>query len=124
MTVNTPEKEVVRAVKEWAQYHPEIMLIRNHTGGIVTESGLRPNENRGAADFILQLSCCAAGIPVLVWFECKSTRGKLSEYQQQFEQEVLKHKGYYFVVRSIQDAEDAIDSVQKHVQKLVPLGMR
>jgi len=119
----TQEADVVRSIREWASYHPEVLLLRLQTQGIPTADGrMRPNDMRGAADFVLQYSCC--DIPVCVWMEAKSSRGKLSDAQKTFQEQVLRRGGYYFVVRSVQDAEDALAEVERQMRSVVPTGMR
>ena len=109
------EAEVVRAVREWAGYHPEIQIFRFHVTGIPTaEGGMRKNENKGAADFMLQATLYH--IPVLVWFECKGSSGKLTENQKHFRDSVLEKQGFYFIVQGIQDCEDAIESVRRTIR--------
>ena len=114
--LKTKEAEVVRAVREWAGYHPEVQLFRFHVQGIPTaEGGMRKNENKGAADFMLQATLYH--IPVLVWFECKGSTGKLTENQKHFRDSVLEKQGFYFVVQGIQDCEDAIESVRRTIRE-------
>ena len=109
------EAEVVRAVREWSTYHPEIQLFRFHVQGIPTGDGnLRRNENRGAADFMLQATLYR--IPVLIWFECKGSSGKLTKHQEIFRDSVLEKSGFYFVVQGPQDCEDAIESVRRTIR--------
>ena len=109
------EAEVVRAVREWSTYHPEVQLFRFHvTGGPTSDGRMRPNENKGAADFMLQATLYK--IPVLVWFECKGSTGKLTRHQEIFRDSVLEKSGFYFVVQGPQDCEDAIESVRRTIR--------
>ena len=113
--LKTKEAEVIRAVREWASYHPEIQIFRFHVTGVPTSDGrMRPNENKGAADFMLQATLYK--IPVLVWFECKGSSGKLTENQKHFRDSVLAKSGFYFVIQGIQDCEDAIESVRRTIR--------
>jgi hypothetical protein len=114
-TLKTREAEVVKAVREWAGYHPEVQLFRFHVQGIPTGDGkLRKNENKGAADFMLQITIYH--IPVLVWFECKGSTGKLTRHQEIFRDSVLAKSGFYFIIQGIQDCEDAIESVRRTIR--------
>ena len=109
------EAEVVRSVREWAGYHPEVQLFRFHVQGIPTSDGkLRKNENKGAADFMLQATLYQ--IPVLIWFECKGSSGKLTENQKVFRDSVLEKQGFYFVIQGAQDCQDAIDSGRRTIR--------
>ena len=113
--LKTKEAEIIRAVREWAGYHPEIQLFRFHVTGVPTSDGrMRPNENRGAADFMLQATLYH--IPVLVWFECKGSSGKLTENQKHFRDAVLEKGGFYFIIQGIHDCEDAIESVRRTIR--------
>ena len=40
-----------------------------------------------------------------VWIEVKTDRGRQSEYQEQFEQDIRDHGGRYIVARGIEDIE-------------------
>ena len=114
-TLKTREAEVVKAVREWSTYHPEVQLFRFHVQGIPTGDGrMRPNENKGAADFLIQATLYK--IPVLVWFECKGSTGKLTQNQEVFRDSVLEKGGFYFIIQGIQDCEDAIESVRRTIR--------
>ena len=38
-----------------------------------------------------------------LWIEVKTPKGKLSQYQKDFRDDIQKHGGYYFVAKSIDD---------------------
>lgn len=40
-----------------------------------------------------------------VWIEVKTARGRLSEYQEKFRDEIESHGGTYIVARGIEDVE-------------------
>lgn len=50
--------------------------------------------------------CCY--VPLLVWLEVKGKNGKQSEAQKDFEFEVFNSGHKYFVVRSVEDVEQAL----------------
>ena len=115
------ESTVVSAIKEWAACHPEVQLFRFHTTGIPTrDGGMRPNENRGASDFFLQLYF--HGVPILIFFECKGSSGRLTLNQEMFRDRVQNSGGYYFVVQGIQDAEDALEAVKREMRQKISTG--
>ena len=51
-------------------------------------------------------------IPVSVWLEVKGKKGKLSMNQKLFQYSVEAAGGFYFLVRSIEDVESAVDEVR------------
>lgn len=85
------------------------MFRMNVIGTPLPDGGFRPSPNRGIADIFVQLM--VYGIPVGVWLEVKSSRGKMSEAQRDFSKKV----GMYYVVRSIEDASASIYFARKFV---------
>lgn len=115
------EAEVVKALKDWAKLHPEVQLYRFHVGGVPTGKGsYRPHEHKGAADFFLQIFYM--GMPLIAFYECKGSDGKLSDSQEAFRESVTAAGGYYFIIQSIQDAEDALESIKQETRRKVPTG--
>ena len=55
------------------------------------------------------------GIPVSVWLEVKTKKGKLSPNQKAFQESVEAAGGYYYVVRSIDDVDLAIQQTRLDV---------
>ena len=51
-------------------------------------------------------------IPVCVWLEVKSSKGRQSVNQRRFEEKINKIKGHYYVVKSIEDVERALTEVK------------
>jgi Holliday junction resolvase len=45
---------------------------------------------------------------VVVFIEVKTSRGTLSQYQRQFQQDLTRAGGHYIVARNIDDVEEAI----------------
>lgn len=52
----------------------------------------------------------------LIAMECKSEVGKQSDDQKTFEEKMVGAGGFYFLVRSIQDVEKALDFVYKSLE--------
>lgn len=50
--------------------------------------------------------------PIPCWFEVKAPKGKQSDAQIEFQKEVEEHGHCYFVVRSIEDVETALNSLE------------
>ena len=86
-----------------------IPMRRMNVIGTPTKDGFRPAPNRGMAD--IHCEYFVAGLPISVWLECKTKRGKLSPSQRNFRDGVNHYGGFYFVVRSIDDVENALHVV-------------
>jgi len=115
------EADVVRALKLWATLYPEVQLFRYHVGGVPTgKGGKRKHEHKGAADFFLQIFYM--GYPILAFFECKGPDGRLSDVQKGFRDQIQTSGGYYFIIQSIQDAEDALETIKQETRRKTPTG--
>ena len=55
------------------------------------------------------------GIPVSVWLEVKTKKGKLSPNQKAFQESIEAAGGFYYVVRSIDDVDLAIQQTRLEV---------
>ena len=92
-----------------------IPMRRMNVIGTPTKDGFRPSPNKGMADIHCEL--LIAGIPVSVWLEVKNKRGKLSQSQCNFRDDVNSYGGFYFVVRSIEDVEKALLTIRERIKK-------
>ena len=102
------EASIQKSILDWGKVM-RIPMRRMNVIGTPTKDGFRPAPNRGMADIHCEL--LIAGIPVSVWLECKTKRGKLSQSQETFREGVNSYGGFYFVVRSIDDVQKAFDIV-------------
>jgi len=57
-------------------------------------------------------------IPVTIYLEVKSPTGRQSKHQKVFQERVDTANGYYFVVRSVTDVEDAFKSSNQKIKNL------
>ena len=114
------EKHIQRAILEWGQYKRILMHRINVIGTPLHKDGLtvyRPSRNKGMAD--IHATVILTGIPISVWLEVKTKRGKLSPNQLLFKDSVEAFGGFYYVVRSIEDVESALAEVrQQTFQKI------
>ena len=112
------EKQITEIIKEWSKSHKEITLIRFNTTGIPDgKGGFRKNSLKGAPDFIGIYMM--ADMPVSFFFEIKSPKGKQSESPKKFEEASKKLGHHYYVIRSAQEAEDAIAEIHnQHRRKI------
>jgi|TARA_Y100000294_G_scaffold134576_1_gene127212 hypothetical protein len=56
------------------------------------------------------------GIPVSVWIEFKTDKGKLSPHQEEFGDSIHRYGGFYEVIRSIDDMEMVITNITEEVR--------
>ena len=83
----------------------------NTTGVPNGKGGLRINrEMRGMADIAVIVPVGKVGASV--WLEVKTESGKQSEQQREVQRQVEDSRGFYFVVRSIEDVQNAIKKVK------------
>ena len=107
------EKHIQKAILEWGLYNRILMHRINVIGTPYQKGGVtyyRPATNSGMADILC--THVVEKIPVIVWLEVKSAKGKMSSSQIAFRDTVRKHRGHYYEVRSIEDVEDALREVE------------
>lgn len=110
---NLNEKDVTRDVLQWAGIRSKtVRLFRMQTTGIPDgKGGFRTNNEKGAPDFIGAYQM--AKIPVLFAFEIKSPTGKQSESQKNWQQRAESFGINYFIIKSWEEAESAIQKLHK-----------
>ena len=88
--LKTTEADIQRQIKECLQWHGwYVVKIHQSLGSM-----------RGIAD----LYALKGGRHV--WIEVKMPKGRLSEYQERFRDEILRHGGRYIVARGIEDVAE------------------
>jgi len=124
-TVQETEAHIQKAIMQWGQYKKVLMHRINVIGTPLHKNGLtvyRPSTNKGMAD--IHATIVVGNIPVSVWFEVKTKKGKLSPNQKAFQESVEAAGGYYYVVRSIDEFDDAYEEVclktMQHIKDFVP----
>lgn len=83
------ESDIQAAIKEYLQWHGW-MVVKIH-------------QSLGSYKGIADLYALKDGVHV--WIEVKMPKGRLSEHQEKFRQDVISHGGAYIVARSIEDVE-------------------
>jgi len=114
--VKETEAQIQKAILQWGQYKKVLMHRINVIGTPLHKDGLtvyRPSTNRGLAD--IHATLIVEGIPVSVWLEVKTKKGKLSANQKAFQESVESAGGFYYVVRSIDDVDLAIQQTRLDV---------
>jgi len=112
------EAQIQKAIMQWGQYKKVLMHRINVIGTPLHKDGLtvyRPSTNKGMAD--IHATVLVGKIPVSVWLEVKTKRGKLSANQKAFQESVESAGGFYYVVRSIEDVEFALAVVRQKTRK-------
>lgn len=87
--MNQTENAIQSAVRDYLRFRGWFVIRNQQSLG----------SHRGLAD----LTAVKDGR--VVWIEVKTRRGKLSEHQERFRDDVLQHGGEYIVVRSIEDVQ-------------------
>lgn len=117
----TPERLIQRAICDYLALRPrEIFFWVQDTKGTFDPRTGRylpkasvPYARTGVAD--IQVKYLVAGIPVDVQFEVKTPSNDVNTNQLVFSSEFGQWGGFYFVVRSIDDAISALASVRAKV---------
>ena len=110
------EAQIQKAIMQWGQYKKVLMHRINVIGTPLHKDGLtvyRPSTNKGMAD--IHATVLVEGIPVSVWLEVKTKKGKLSANQKAFQESIEAAGGFYYVVRSIDDVDLAIQQTRLDV---------
>ena len=110
------EAQIQKAIMQWGQYKKVLMHRINVIGTPLHKDGLtvyRPSTNKGMAD--IHATLIVEGIPVSVWLEVKTKKGKLSANQKAFQESIEAAGGFYYVVRSIDDVDMVIQQTRLDV---------
>ena len=116
VTRRETEAQIQKAILQWGQYKKVLMHRINVIGTPLHKDGLtvyRPSTNKGMAD--IHATVLVEGIPVSVWLEVKTKKGKLSANQKAFQESIEAAGGFYYVVRSIDDVDLAIQQTRLNV---------
>ena len=107
------EAQIQKAILDYGKLKQIPMRRMNVIGTPYHINGktyFRKSRNIGMAD--IHAEFMIGGIPVSVWLEVKTNTGLLSSGQKEFRDGVTSYGGFYFVVRSLDDVMEAIDSVR------------
>lgn len=113
------EKQIENTILEFLKYKPGIFAFKVNTTGVFDKSRgryrtLSKHVVAGTPDIIACVS--VKGVGAFVGMEVKSDKGKQSKEQKSFQQKLqTRANGYYFIVRSIKDADEALESVRKAI---------
>ena len=114
------EAQIQKAILQWGGYKKILMHRINVIGTPLHKAGktiYRPSTNKGMAD--IHATVLVGDIPVSVWLEVKTKKGRISENQKAFNEVIKSYGGFYYVVRSIEDVELVLAEVkQKTLQNI------
>ena len=109
------ETAIQSAILKYLQYQNIHAWRMNTTGTPIGNTGrFRANQNAGMADIYCQM--IVSGRPVPVWLEVKTSKGRQSPKQKQFEETINEVGGFYYLVRSVDDVQDALKDVIKRLK--------
>ena len=117
-TVKETEAQIQKAIMLFGAYRRILMHRINVIGTPIHKPGktvYRPSTNKGMAD--IHATIVVGKIPVSVWFEVKTKKGKLSPNQKAFQASVAAAGGFYYVVRSIDDVELVVAEVRQRTMQ-------
>ena len=115
------EAQIQKTILQWAALYNRILMHRiNVIGTPLHKAGktiYRPSTNKGMAD--IHATVMVNKIPVSVWLEVKTKKGRISANQKAFKDSVEAAGGFYYVVRSIEDVMLVMKEVrQKTMQQI------
>jgi hypothetical protein len=104
--IKIPERDIQKSVLAYLNHLKKIYFFRSGNGAIRTELGNFFRTGRpGNPDIVV----CYKGI--FVGLEIKTKTGKQSPSQEKTEQEIINAGGKYFIIRSIDDVINALESL-------------
>ena len=113
------ESQIQKEILHWLSLQPKDQMFswRMYTGPIVRGNPLKgktfftPNPCPGLPDIIVIIKGRFVGL------EITQPKGRQSTEQKPFEQAIKKAGGFYFLIRSLDEAIQAIDSI-KHLTEI------
>lgn len=100
MKVEIPESAIVNACLRWLWMHG-CFVWRCNTGGMKDKRGQWVKFGRPGQPDIQGMTKNGRYLGV----ECKSAKGKLSDHQIKFGDQIVEHNGIHILARSIDDLE-------------------
>lgn len=110
------EKPIEKAILQYLNALPQTFAFKVNTVGVfdpIKKVYRKPKSKyliNGVADILCQTPMG------LIFFEVKSPTGKQTDSQKTFEDNIKRSGGFYFVVRSVDDAEKAIKKIKDSKQ--------
>jgi len=126
MATKTPESTVKSSILQFLEVYAKkcpVMFWTQESVGIYDArlGGFRNKKSRfqknGVADIIMVKNYY--DLPIVIFFEVKSEKGRQSSSQKDFEKEINEINGFYFVVKSIDDVILCLEIVREKVESKV-----
>lgn len=108
------EAQVQKAVLDWLRIQGYFAVRLNNIPTPTASGGFRPVAMRGLPD--AHVDVVVDGLPISVWVEFKNEKGRLSPHQKSVMEAIGLYGGFYFVVRSIDEMEQAIKTVNHEIR--------
>ena len=120
LSLTASEANIQQSIMGWGEWQKQngIGMFRINVIGVpVGEGKFRPSPNVGMAD--IYMSVQTEGISIGVWLEVKKHGGRQSKTQKEFEKKVNEQKGWYFIVKSIEDVQEVIKIIREDTWKKI-----
>ncbi|MGA1712812.1 MAG: hypothetical protein ACO4CS_16130 [bacterium] len=108
------ETQIQKAVLDWLHYKGYFAVRLNNIPTPTASGGFRPVAMKGLPD--AHVDVVVEGMPISVWVEFKTEKGRLSPHQKSVMETIGLYGGFYFVIRSIDEMERAIETVTHDVR--------
>lgn len=122
--IDPSEKEIENAIFEWLAFQRDIFAFKVNTVGVYDQrKGVFRKSSKWVINGTPDIIACMSfkGLPIFVSLEVKSAKGVQSKEQIEFEQSITqKVNGFYFLVRSVQDAQNALNIVKSILDHRLP----
>lgn len=122
----TPEGRIKQAICEYLFFRRDVFLYLTPSVGIYDQKTKRYRRKNGKFDKKgvpdIQVILKVKGIPVSVGMEVKTLKGEQSADQRMFEAQMDAFGAWYFVVRSVLDADRALAMVYQDTVNKIKLA--
>lgn len=110
-----PEKKIEEGILYYLNYQLGCFAFKVETkASYDPRRGIHLTLNKLVIPGTADILCCFSGI--FIAFEVKTRLGRQSDHQKAFQEKVQsKGKGFYFIVRSVKDAENALSEVKEKI---------
>lgn len=121
--IEPSEKEIEDAVLQFLKFQIGVFAFKvdtraNFDPRLGTYRKLNGSVMPGTPDIVACVS--VKGVPVFVGFEVKTATGRQSKDQKEFQERLQdRANGFYFLVRSMKEAENALKMVIQNVSERV-----
>ena len=119
------ESIIQRSILDWLELYSrtnKVYYFRAGSGKIrIAQNRYFTSGKPGVPDIVLCLTCKNNDgniIGVFTGFEIKTATGRISKVQKQAKEDIINSGGYYYIIRSISDAKEAIKKTIQEVSKL------